>query len=152
MDEKTYLAQELARTIAQFKRLGRPPGSSHGIRPSEFMLLVTLTQCPGADSEGLKVSDLSARMQITPAGVTHMINALEDGGYVERLADPTDRRVVLVKPTARAKQFIEDMNAKFLEDLKGLVGYLGEQDSKELIRLLSLALTYFRERRERNAE
>lgn len=39
---------------------------------------------------------------------------------MERLADSADRRVVLVKPTARGNQVINLMNAEFLETLKEL--------------------------------
>ncbi|MHB9094974.1 MAG: MarR family winged helix-turn-helix transcriptional regulator, partial [Eubacteriales bacterium] len=114
--------------------------------------IYTLIHCAGPDCRGIKISDLSTQLQITPAGVTHMINSLEEGGYVERLADSADRRVVLVKPTAKGKQVIESMKVEHLEKLKGLVGSLGEQDSKELIRLLSSTLTYLKERRDHNAD
>ncbi|MDF9408422.1 MarR family transcriptional regulator [Pelotomaculum isophthalicicum JI] len=152
MDEKTILAQELARTMFRFKRLGWRQDSTHALRQSEFILLATITHSTSHDSDGIKISDLSARLQITPAGVTHIINSLEEGGYVERLADPADRRVVLVKPTGRGNQAVNLMNAKFLETLKELINYLGERDSKELIRLLSSALTFIKERRNCGAE
>ncbi len=148
-NEKTVLAQELLNTIGQFKRISGPPGSSKGIRPSEFMLLSTLTHGYNSDFRGKKVSELSSKMGITPAGVTHMINSLEEGGFVERLADPADRRVVLVKPTDKAIEVFESMKAEFLETLKGLVEFLGENDSKEFIRLLSSTLSYIRDTKER---
>jgi len=39
------------------------------------------------------------------------------------------------------------MCAEYFELLKGMTGFLGEQDSKELIRILSSALTYLKEKR-----
>ncbi len=152
LDEQTLLAQELAQTIARFWREGRPHGSYQGIKQSEFMLLVVLTNFNGPVFSGIKISDLSSRMQITPAAVTHMINSLEEGGYVERLADPTDRRIVLVRPTANGEKIMEDMQAQRLEKLKGLISFLGEQDSKEFIRLLSSTLNYFKERGHQNGD
>lgn len=152
LDNKTVLAQELASTIAQFWRVGRPHGSYQGIKQSEFMLLVAMTHCTAPDSRGIKISDLSTRMQITPAAVTHMINSLEKGEYVERLADPSDRRIVLVRPTAKGERIIEGMQAQRLEALKGLIIYLGEQDSKEFIRLISSTLTFFKEKGNENGQ
>lgn len=150
-DEKTFLAQELARTMFKFRRLQWQQDSFQGLRKSEFILLATINHSIGPDSRGIKISDLSTRLQITPPGVTHRINSLEEGGYVERLADSADRRVVLVKPTAKGKHIIELMNAEFLETLNELIVFLGEQDSKELIRLLSLTFTYIKERRSHDA-
>lgn len=151
-EEQLFLAQEIARTMAQFRRLGGHTTSWHGIRPSEFMLLHTLIHSTDPDSKGMKVSDLSTRLQITPAGVTHAINALEEGGYIERLADPADRRVVLVQATDKSRNIIAQMHSEHIEFLKGLVGFLGEQDTKEFIRLLSLTLNYFKERRNKDGD
>ncbi|MFZ3102726.1 MAG: MarR family transcriptional regulator [Desulfitobacteriaceae bacterium] len=152
VDERTVLAQELASTIAQFWRVGRPHGAFQGIKLSEFMLLVAMTHCTASNSGGIKISDLSTRMQITPAAVTHMINSLEKGEYVERLADSSDRRIVLVRPTGRGEQAIEGMQEQRIEALKELISYLGEQDSQEFIRLISSTLTYFKERGYKNAD
>ena len=145
-DDKTLLAQELARTIGQFKRLGSHGVMQKEIRPSEFFLLANLVHSEGLSSNGTKISDLSTRMQITPGAVTHMINSLEEGGYVERLPSANDRRVVLIKATDEGKKIVDRMEAECLEDLKGLMGFLGEEDSKNLIRILSQVLTYYKEK------
>ena len=142
-DEKMKLAQELGRVLSQVKHINSQVHADQAVRQSEFRLLFTLLE---ADGIGIKVSDLSLQMQITPAAVTHMLNSLEEGGYIERLADPADRRVVLVKLTDKGKHTVEALKAKFLEKLTGLVGFLGEQDSRELLRLVSAILTYFKDR------
>ncbi len=144
--EKTFLAQELARTIGQFKRLSGHGNTQREIRPSEYFLLANLSYCNDLTTEGTKISDLSTRMQITPGAVTHMINSLEEGGYVERLQAAKDRRIVLIKLTDKGKKVVADMEAEFLDDLRGLVGFLGEEDSKDFIRILSRTLTYFKEK------
>ena len=142
-DEKTKLAQELVRVLSQFKQIGSQAHADQEVRQSEFRLLFTLLE---TDALGIKVSDLSMQMQITPGAVTHMLNSLEEGGYIARLADPADRRVVLVKLTDKGKHTVETLKAKFLEKLTGLVGFLGEQDVRELLRLVSATLTYFKNR------
>jgi DNA-binding MarR family transcriptional regulator len=138
------LAQELARVLAQFRRLNPPRGSFHGFRSGEFILLATLIDSIPPEADGLKASDLSARLQVTPAAVTHLINDLEKAGQVERISDPADRRIVLIRPTAAGLQLMEVANAQFFEILKGLIEFLGEDDSREFIRVMSLAMTYFK--------
>jgi DNA-binding MarR family transcriptional regulator len=143
-DKTDLLTQELAQTFTQFRRQGPPKSALHGIKPGEFFLLTTLINSipPGAD--GLKASDLSNRMQVTPAAVTHLINDLEKSDYVERVSDPSDRRIVLIRPTEAGLKMMEVANAQFLDNLKGLVEFLGEDDSREFIRLIALAMTYFK--------
>jgi len=152
VEEKVLLAQELARTMMRFRRSGGQDKSKHDIRMSEFMLLCTLKECKATTTKGVKVSDLSTRLKITPAAVTHMINSLEEGGYIERLPDPKDRRVVLVSPTEKSLGIMEEMQAEHLEFSQGLVAFLGEQDSKEFIRLLKTSFEYLSERREKSGE
>ncbi|AFM43509.1 transcriptional regulator [Desulfosporosinus acidiphilus SJ4] len=145
-DETEALVQEMDRTMTQFRRIGGQVRSSHAIRPSEFTLLHNIILCTETDPRGIKVSDLSFQLQITPAGVTHIINSLEERGYLERLAEPTDRRVVLVRATQKGKEIIEAMRSDHFCFLKGLTDYLGEHDSKELIRILSSVLNYLKNR------
>ena len=135
-------AQEFLQVLAQIKRIDWNSEARQGVRQSEFRLLVTLLH---SDASSLKVSDLSSEMQITPAAVTHLINSLEEAGYIERLADQSDRRVVLVKLTDQGRHKIEMLKGHFLETLMGLIGYLGEHDSRELLRLLTTSLDYLRD-------
>jgi DNA-binding MarR family transcriptional regulator len=147
LHQDTLLAQELARTIYQFWRINRPNRSYQGVNQGEFMLLVHLKHFIEDDNNGIKVSDLSERLQITSAAVTQKINSLVKSNYVERLEDPTDRRVVLVKITSEGVEVLKRARSEHFEYIKGLVGFLGEQDSKELERLLSSVLVYAQERR-----
>ena len=138
------LAQELAQTFAQFRRLGPPKGSLHGFKSGEFFLLATLINSIQPGANGLKASELSAQLQVTPAAVTHIINDLEKAGYVERVSDLSDRRIVLIRPTDAGLKMMEVSNVQFLEILKVLVEFLGEADSREFIRLVTAAMTYFK--------
>lgn len=138
LDENTLLAEQLARTIAHFWRFGRHKGSFQGIKQSEFMLLLNLAHLTGNSTSGIRVSDLSTQLQITSVAVSQMVKSLEENGYVERSADPTDRRVVLVKLTLKGETLVKEAHAKRMKHLSFLVNSLGEKNTKELIRLLSL--------------
>jgi DNA-binding MarR family transcriptional regulator len=143
-DTKARLVQELAQVLTQIKRIGWSPETDQKVRRSEFRALGALAF---SGESGMKMSDLSTQMHITPAAATHMINSLEEGGYIERMADPADRRVVLVRLTDEGKHTLQVLKAQLLDTLSGLVAFLGEQDSRELVRLLSATLTYFRDKR-----
>ncbi|HEY5584384.1 MAG TPA: MarR family transcriptional regulator [Ruminiclostridium sp.] len=145
--EKRLLAQDLAKMIQQFKRHVINKASFQELRQSEFILLATINNFNAADPRGVKVSELSTYMEITPAAVTHMVNSIEEAGYLERLPAATDRRVVLVKLTESGKLLCGQKEKKFLSYFEGLVEFMGDQDSKELKRLLTLMYTYSKERK-----
>ena len=151
MDEKTILAKELADAFTQFKKLQWHNSAFKQIKKSEFMLLRTMMDSMGPEDKGVKPSELSSKLEITPAAVTHMINALEKKQYVERLSDPKDRRVVFVRPTEKSIEIINSMREDFLSNFKDLAISLGEKDSRELIRLLTLTYQCFKELKDKAA-
>ncbi|QQZ62306.1 MarR family transcriptional regulator [Paenibacillus sonchi] len=70
-----------------------------GHKPSEMTLLITIARRSREGEEGLKVSEISRFMGLTPPTVTQLINSLEAKQMVERLPDANDRRVVRIRLT-----------------------------------------------------
>jgi DNA-binding MarR family transcriptional regulator len=56
------------------------------------------------DDEGTPVSELARRAQMTKQSMAELVAHLERHGYVERVADPADRRARLVRATARGHE------------------------------------------------
>ena len=150
--ESLDIALEIFRLIKQFP-LPRPKlkkNSIDGMKRSEYELLVMLVISLGDDKQAFTVTEISNLLQITPAGVTHLINPLEDVGYIERLQAPKDRRVVLIGLTEKGNQVADALILEIQEQLIGLVNHLGEKDSETLFRLLSKSINYFNEQFEIN--
>src|SRR3954469_25887628 len=61
----------------------------HGLAVSEFDVLITLFNAP---DQRLGMSDLAARVLLSPAGTTHLVTRLERDRFVRREVDPTDGR------------------------------------------------------------
>jgi DNA-binding MarR family transcriptional regulator len=95
------------------------------------------------NKKAFTMTEISNLLQITPAGVTHQINPLEEAGYIERLQAPNDRRIVLIGLTDKGTQVAETLISEVQESLIGLVNHLGEEDSQTLIRLMSKAIEFF---------
>lgn len=154
MKEKASLdiALEIFRLIKQFP-LPRPKlkkNSIDGLTRSEYELLVMLVISLGDDKQAFTVTEISNLLQITPAGVTHLINPLEEVGYIERLQAPKDRRIVLIGLTEKGNQVADALILEIQEQLIGLVNHLGEKDSEILFRLLSKSINFFNEQFEIN--
>jgi DNA-binding MarR family transcriptional regulator len=145
MKEDTALALtcDLFQLMKQFPRPKLKQSSIDGLTRSEYELLVMLVMSLGEDKKAFTVTEISNLLQITPAGVTHLINPLEEAGYIERLQAPNDRRIVLIGLTEKGTKVAESLIAEVQERLIGLINHLGEEDSKTLIRLMSKSIEYF---------
>jgi DNA-binding MarR family transcriptional regulator len=145
MKENTSLALtcDLFQLMKQFPRPKLKQSSIDGLTRSEYELLVMLVMSLNGDEKAFTITELSNLLQITPAGVTHLINPLEEAGYIERLQNRKDRRVVRIGLTEKGTQVAESLISEVQENLIGLVNYLGEEDSKTLIRLMSKSIEFF---------
>jgi DNA-binding MarR family transcriptional regulator len=146
------LAQEFAQILIRLRRV-RMQSKDRGLRmrPSELMMLSALVHSDTTEERGTRPSDMGTKLQITRAAVTHCVNSLVAGDFVERVRDPLDRRIVRIKPTGKGMREANAMKTRLIEHCEGLVAYLGERDSRQLIRLLGKALLYLNERREANS-
>ena len=145
MEEKNSLAlaHELFQLIKRIPRLNLTQKTIGGLTRSEHELLVILLINFDDDTRALTVSEISSLLQITPAGVTHLINPLEQAGYIKRLGDPNDRRVVLIGLTDKGSRAANTLIADIQEHLIGLFNHLGEEDSMIFVHLMSRVLEYF---------
>lgn len=70
----------------------------HGLTMGDYQVLVFLSE---ADDRSMRMSDLAARLQLSPSGVTRRLDGLVHAGLVERRPSATDRRVMLAVLTDR---------------------------------------------------
>lgn len=66
---------------------------------SKYEILMVLN-----NEEGIRIGDLSKKVDITRPNLTPLINALEKDGDVERIKDEKDNRASIVKITKKGKQ------------------------------------------------
>jgi DNA-binding MarR family transcriptional regulator len=73
-------------------------------------------QLPGPD--GVRPTELAARMNMTKQATNHLLSGLEARGYVERIAIPGDGRARLLRLTARGRKVAQIMqdSSRSLED------------------------------------
>ena len=65
------------------------------LRPAHFAVFQQL------DADGARLTDLAARAQMTKQSMGALVDDLERWGYVERVPDPADGRVRIVRRTER---------------------------------------------------
>ena len=75
-----------------------------GVTRAQWKVLFRLTRQPG-----LRQIELADMLDIEPITLSRIVDRLEDGGLVERVADPADRRVWRLHVTARAQPLVEKL-------------------------------------------
>jgi len=143
--DTTATEQKLLNALTQFKRLGWHQRAVAGCKPSEIRVLFCVKEGTSADLPEMKVSEISKQMGVTSPTITQLLKSLEAHGLVERNVDPIDRRAVGIKLTLKGRMVAQQAKEAFLASIKGLVEYLGEEESHQLAELLFKVFRYFSE-------
>jgi DNA-binding MarR family transcriptional regulator len=83
-----------------------------------------------------RISALADRLGVSQPGVTQLVDRMAADGYVERVPDPTDGRVVLVRATAPGAERIEHRRASRAGLLDAMLDRLDPADRDRLMAAL----------------
>ena len=95
-----------------------------------------VTLLPHFDPEGTRATVLAERAGITKQAAGQVLADLEDGGYVERVADVGDRRAAKITFTRRGLKLVADAAAVKDDvdaELTKLIGSKGLEHLRELL-------------------
>ena len=68
--------------------------------------------------DGITMSELAKALQLPKQQATKLVNRLVEGGFAERRFEKSDRRVIKVALTDKAKQYIEKITSCDIESYK----------------------------------
>jgi DNA-binding MarR family transcriptional regulator len=98
-----------------------------------FDLMAQLYKAP----DGMTSSDLSKRMMVSNGNLTGLVDRMVESGHVDRRTLKSDRRVQMIRLTARGKAEFRKMAAQHQDWIAGLFAGLSPQDTDDLMRLLA---------------
>jgi DNA-binding MarR family transcriptional regulator len=106
-----------------------------------YKLKITLPQCVILDmlnkNGELNMSDLARIMNVTTAAMTGIVERLVRDGYVARISDPGDRRVIKIKLTAKGSKVVKTVHDQKREMTIKLFGVLSEHDRNTYLDILT---------------
>jgi DNA-binding MarR family transcriptional regulator len=76
-----------------------------GLTRAQWRALKTISRLPGLSQRAL-----AEHLEMEPIPVGRVIDRLQQAGFVERHADPADRRLWRLHVTAKAHAVVDDMN------------------------------------------
>ena len=118
------------------------------LRYSERAALISLCLCCRVnEAECVRTSQIGEALELAPSTVTPLLDALEHKGLLTRQRMESDRRVVLVAPTESGWEMAKRYRERNLRQFAKLLCWLGEEDSTELLRILTRIADYYGEER-----
>lgn len=106
----------------------------YGLTSPQYNILRILN---GSFPKGLSVLDIKSRMIDRSSNVSRLVEKLRLSGWVERVANTEDRRMVIVSVSEAGKKLLADIeNANFISGPGAPGGKLSEGEALELAHLL----------------
>jgi DNA-binding MarR family transcriptional regulator len=126
----------LQRTADQFHGRMSDMLKPHGLSPTQYNALRILR---GAGEGGRACSEIAERMINRDPDITRLVDRLERRGLVARSREGLDRRVIITRITPVGLELLRSLDRSIEEFNRKLLGHLGEQQLKTLIKLLDAA-------------
>lgn len=114
----------------------RPGRGGPGMFPREGILLAVLE----AGESGARQKDIAEKIGINPSSLSEQIDRLEADRYLERIANPDDRRSTLLVLTEKGRARAYEVADERAKRAQSLCGNLTEAEIDQLLALLSKLL------------
>ena len=125
----TYLLGR-AHKVLNARILAGVVAAAHPIRPAHSAVFVNI------DRAGSRLTHLAERAAMTPQAMGELVDDLASLGYVERVADPSDRRAKLIVLTDLGFEALQAALDAILDIEAELLGELGAGGLAKLQRVL----------------
>ncbi len=103
-----------------------------GLTRPQWLAIVRLKRRPGASQ-----SELADMMEIEKAPAGRIVDRMEEKAFVERRADPGDRRIKRIYLTARGEQIFEAIYPLSVQTVRDALSELSARDHDVLADLLT---------------
>lgn len=125
----------LSRAAHRGHRLVAERTGERGASRSTYSSLASLEEF-GPQSQ----ADLGRRLGLDRKNVSELAAGLEREGFIERAADPDDRRRKRLRITPAGRELLDELHLAITEAQEGLLAVLSPAERAELVRLLGLLL------------
>jgi DNA-binding MarR family transcriptional regulator len=119
----------LAPLLAEQRRRWAERCQARGLSVVGFQTLSLLQE-----REAMPMSRLADELDVAPPNASAIVGRLAERGLVERIADPTDRRIVRVRLTDQGRGLLDEIEEARLERLRRLIGSLDPIQQRRLLR------------------
>ena len=103
--------------------------------------VVSVSQCYALEAlvqkGGMTLNDLAAHLYLDKSTASRVVDSLERKGYVSRTPHPSDRRAVLLEPTAAGKELHTKIESDILAEEKALLADFDPEIRRAMAQLIA---------------
>ncbi|MEW9806973.1 MarR family winged helix-turn-helix transcriptional regulator [Mesorhizobium marinum] len=129
IDRLGFLIHDAARLL---RKRFEAKGSAYGLSAAQWRLLVRLVK-----EEGVAQARLAELLEIEPISVSRLLDRMEEGGWIERRQDASDRRVRMIFPTEKSREAFAEIKSVAGEVYDLALAGLSADEKQTLIRSLN---------------
>lgn len=132
MDRIEVIAEEISRLVPKLiKGMRRGVASDFQLTPSQMTVLLEVF-----DRKASRVGELSNSMRVSAPTVSGLIDRLVRSGYLRRIHDKKDRRVVNVVLTNKGKSTVVSLLSEIKKRWHKILTRLTEEERENYLRIL----------------
>lgn len=106
----------------------------YGITRAGFNVLRILSR---SQSKSCKQNEISQLMLVSRANITGLVDSLFRKGLVERISDPNDRRVNMIKILPKGEKLLEDLLPGYYQHMQDMCSVFTPKEKKVFNELLT---------------
>lgn len=122
--------------LARLSKLSKRQ-NSHELEKTGALVFMSLLFSDDVQEQRVRMTDVSRYMMYSKPAATQLVNRMVEKGYVERVDDPGDRRVVYIQPTPEGKERFTLELEQRMEVMRRAVARMGEEKGRLLAELLT---------------
>ncbi len=133
IDRLGFLIHDSARLL---RKRFEVKGSGYGLSAAQWRLMVRLVK-----DEGVAQARLAELLEIEPISVSRLLDRMEEGGWIERRQDSSDRRVRIVFPTEKSREAFAAIKSVAADVYDTALAGLSPEEKRILVKGLSAIIT-----------
>ncbi len=122
-------------TLSISRMLRKRMSCSMGDEDANFLQIHALMHI--REHEGMTMKELASHMQITSPSATSFIDRLVKLGWVERVTDAENRKLVRLKVSKEGQLMLHTQMKARRDDMRSVLSLLPAKDQEELARILA---------------
>lgn len=124
------LAYRMSDNSRLLRRLFDDRVRRHGLTAAQARLLLSLDHFPGENQ-----AFYADRLEIEPITLTRIVDRMEEAGWLERRADPADRRARILHLTGKSRRIVETLRATLDEMMEEVLSGMDATERQVLEKL-----------------
>lgn len=122
---KDCLCLQVGRVARKMSKITRKKLASYGLTTTQFFLLTALYE-----GDGVPISVLAQKVALDKATLTGLLDRLERDDFIERKADPDDRRAIRIFLTPKAESLRVELTELYRQNNGMFLSILTSEESE----------------------